>query len=152
MVLSSRGATLKQVARVCGPLTIEAVRQLAEHPDPALRTRLAAFVTEHEGFEALPGYRQRGRVIADFERLLAQSCGNPALELFVEAILAITRDAKYTEFQISHEQAAAIARCHRQIAEHVARGEADIAVVVAGRYAAMIVEWLPDLAAEGWLG
>jgi len=152
MVLGSRGATLKQVGMVSAPLTVEALRQLALHPDPVHRAKVAEFVAAHAGFENLPGHLERGRVIADFERLVGHLCGNPALELFVEAIRAITKDPKYAEFQISPAQAAAVAPCYRQLAEFVAQGEVELAVVVARRYTSMLTDWLPDIAAEGWVG
>lgn len=147
MVLSARRATLRQVAQVAAPLTVETIRMLAGNRDPQLRRRVAEYVQANAGFENLPDHRQRGRVIADFERLIADLAGNPALHLFVETIRTITRDPAYAGFQISKVQTAEVAACYRQLAQLIGEGEPEMATIVARRYVGMLVEWLPDVRA-----
>jgi DNA-binding FadR family transcriptional regulator len=143
MVLAARGATLKQIGEVAGPLTVEAVREVASNPNLAVRGRLLAFVAENEGFEKLPAW-ERGKVIADFERLVAHLSGNPALALFSEAIRALVRDPIFSSFRLSKAQAAEVAASYRSLAELIGKGETEMAVILARRYASMVVDWLPD--------
>jgi DNA-binding FadR family transcriptional regulator len=143
MVLAARGATLRQIAAVAGPLTVEAVREVAGHPIASVRARVAAFVEEHAGFEKLAA-AERGRVIADFERLIAQLSGNPALALFSEAIRALVREPAFATFRVTEAQAAKVADCYRSLAELITKGESEMAVILARRYALMVTEWLPE--------
>jgi GntR family transcriptional repressor for pyruvate dehydrogenase complex len=143
MVLAARGATLRQIAAVAGPLTVEAVRELADNPSPSVRARVAAFVEEHAGFEKL-AVAERSRVIANFERLIAHLSGNPALALFSEAIQALVREPVFSTFRVTQAQAAEVADCYRSLAALIAKGESEMAVILARRYALMVIEWLPE--------
>jgi DNA-binding FadR family transcriptional regulator len=143
MVLAAHGATLRQIAAVAGPLTVEAVREVANNPSTSVRASVAAFVEEHSGFEMLAA-AERSRVIADFERLIAHLSGNPALALFSEAIRALVRDPVFATFRVTQAQAAEVADCYRSLAALIAKGESEMAVILARRYALLVTEWLPE--------
>ena len=143
MVLAARGATLKQIAEAAGPLTIEAIREIANNPDAGVRAKVAAFVEEHAGFERLPA-SERGRVVANFERLVSQLSGNPALALFCEAFRALVREPVYSSYRQTRAQTTEVAECYRSLAELISKGESEMAVILARRYTRMLAEWLPD--------
>lgn len=150
MVLTTHGATLKQIAQAASALSVEGVRQLASHPNASVRAKVTEYLDAHAGFEKLADFRARARVIADFERLIAQLSGNPAIALFGEAIRALVREPAYAAFHVSEEQSAAIADAYQQMGQYIAQGDVEMAVLLAQRNSSRVTEWLPNIAPAYW--
>lgn len=146
--LNAQGATLSDINAACAPLVVEAARGVARHPAIAVRRQLLEFVDQHEGFEKADDPRVPLRVILEYEQLLAKLCGNPAIELIVNAMRDLVRDPRHGYFQMDRERAAIYAEFQRRLAEAVKAGDADMAVLVTQRHLGNIDKWLKDARVE----
>jgi GntR family transcriptional repressor for pyruvate dehydrogenase complex len=141
--LNAQGTTLLQLNDATGPVLIEAVGLLARNSNPAVRTRLIEFVNEHAGFEESDDERLHVKTILEFEQLIGQLCGNPALELMINVMRDLVRNPRHGYFRIDRKRARVYSEFSRRLARSVADGDAEMAMLIVKRHVEDIRAWLP---------
>ncbi|RQH05041.1 FadR/GntR family transcriptional regulator [Paraburkholderia dinghuensis] len=141
--LNSQGTTLQQIHNAFGPLVIEAAALAAGTANEATRSRLTDFVQSHDGFEELDDERLQMRVVLEFERLLGDICGNPAVALMLSVMRDLVRDPRFGNVGLTRDRARSYAEFHRKLAEAVRLGDADMARLFVRAHMAELARWKP---------
>ena len=141
--LNSQETTLEQIHDAFGPLVIEAAALAAGSVTEATRSRLAEFVHTHHGFEELDDERLQMRVVLEFETLLGNICGNPAVALMLSVMRDLVRDPRFGNVGLTRDRARSYAEFHRKLAEAVRLGDADMARLFVRAHMAELARWKP---------
>lgn len=141
--LNSQETTLHQIHDAFGPLVIEAAALAAGTATAATRSRLAEFVQSHQGFEELDDERLQMRVVLEFETLLGDICGNPAVALMLSVMRDLVRDPRFGNVGLTRDRARSYAEFHRKLAEAVRLGDADMARLFVRAHMAELARWKP---------
>jgi len=141
--LNSQGTTLQQIHDAFGPLVIEAAALAAGTATEKTRGRLAEFVQSHDGFEELNDERLQMRVVLEFETLLGDICGNPAVALMLSVMRDLVRDPRFGNVGLTRDRARSYAEFHRKLAEAVRLGDADMARLFVRAHLAELARWKP---------
>lgn len=142
--LNAQGTSMRQIHDVLAPLQTEAAWLIASNPDMKQRSRLIELVDswggeygEHANLEAVR------RALA-FERLLAACCGNPAIELMMNTMLDLVRDARRVEALRTEDRVGAYEAYQRRLAVAVLEGDSEMALLICRRYLGEVKAWLPN--------
>jgi GntR family transcriptional regulator, transcriptional repressor for pyruvate dehydrogenase complex len=141
--LNAQGTTLLQLNDATGPMLVEAARLLARNPDPRIRARLNEFVGAHAGFEDSADERTHVKVVLEFEQLIGELCGNPALELMINVMRDLVRNPRHGYFHIDRKRARVYSEFSKHLSRAVADGDADMASLIVKRHVDDIRSWLP---------
>ncbi|CAG4895710.1 FadR/GntR family transcriptional regulator [Paraburkholderia saeva] len=141
--LNSQETTLQQIHDAFGPLVIEAAALAAGTATEAARSRLAEFVQTHHGFEELDDERLQMRVVLEYETLLGNICGNPAVALMLSVMRDLVRDPRFGNVGLTRDRARSYAEFHRKLAEAVRLGDADMARLFVRAHLAELARWKP---------
>ena len=141
--LNSQETTLQQIHDAFGPLVIEAAALAAHSATEAARSRLAEFVQTYHGFEELDDERLQMRVVLEYETLLGNICGNPAVALMLSVMRDLVRDPRFGNVGLTRDRARSYAEFHRKLAEAVRLGDADMARLFVRAHLAELARWKP---------
>lgn len=144
--LSARTTTLQHVANAIGPVLEEAAALLAASNDTAAPRRLAAHVAANAGFDGSADEGLRVRAVREFETLVGELCGNPAIALLLHTLLDLVHSRHGDQVRLTRERAAVHATFHRQLLEAVQRGDPDIARLLTRRHVTTFAAGLPAAA------
>jgi DNA-binding FadR family transcriptional regulator len=140
--LHSQATTVQQVSGALAPLMIEAAGLLAAR-DAKSRAALGAFMREHESFEDADPKNQ-ARVVLEFDTLLGQLCGNPALALVLNVMRDLQRDPRHGTFGMTPERAQIYAAFHRRLVAAIDRGDSARARRIVADHHQKMAGWLPN--------
>lgn len=141
--LNSQETTLEQIHDAFGPLVVEAAALAANTATEATRSRLAEFVQSHLGFDELDDEKLQMRVVLEFETLLGDICGNPAVALMLSVMRDLVRDPRFGDVGLTRERAHSYAKFHRKLSEAVRLGDADMARLFVRAHMAELARWKP---------
>jgi len=145
VILSIKGTTLRQINDACGPLITEALISIARNADLEVRRRVQMFWLEASAhklefeFDA----HARARLVLDFERLIGELCGNPALTMMLNVMREIIRSHRYNYFDMNYQRTTEYLTFVEKAATAVLDGDIDICRVVCQRFFAKVNDWLP---------
>ena len=142
--LNAQGTTLQQISAATSPVVEEAAALLALAKDPSVCQRLADYQRSHAGFEESGDERHRVRVLLEFETLVGDLCGNPAVALVLNMMRDLVRDPRHGHFQVTNDMARVHAEFHEQLVAAVLLKDAEMARLLARRHLARISVWLPE--------
>lgn len=140
--LNARGTSMRDINDVIAPLQAEAARMVARHPERGVRSRLLEFL--HEGQHSGADAKHLMRRLLAFERLLAQTSGNPALGLVIEVLIDLMRDARRTRELRTSERVQAHEIYQLRLAQAIHEGNAEGAALICLRHGAEISRHLPE--------
>ena len=146
VLLSIKGTTLRQVNDACGPLITEALISIARNEDPEVRRRIRIFWLEASAhklefeFDA----HARARLVLDFERLIGELSGNPALMIMLNVMREIIRSQRYNYFDMNLHRTTEYLTFVEKVASAVLDGDIEICRVVCQRFFAKVNDWLPE--------
>lgn len=135
-------APLADVMSAVAMMRNEAVRAVAADPDVVVRARLREYMEEQRGFLETRDYRIIQRVVGGYNRLLAQLCRNPVLELFLEVVRKFANDERW-DAEFSTDEAATVRYVDYiyEQAEAIASGDVDRAADLAVRQGSVLERW-----------
>jgi len=139
--LTAKGTNLRQINEAFGSVLIEAACLVTRDGSEATHRAVADFVAANAGFENAEDERDRVRVVLEFERLLASSCGNPAIALMVNVILALVRDPRYSQFRLTRERARQYAEFHRRLVEAIRLCDVEMARLFTRAHISEVSKW-----------
>lgn len=146
VLLSTKGTTLRQVNDACGPLITEALASIARNDDPDVRRRVRIFWLEASArklefeFDA----HTRARLVLEFERLIGELSGNPALMMMLNVMREIIRSQRYNYFDMNLHRTTEYLTFVEKVASAVLDGDVEICRVVCQRFFAKVSDWLPE--------
>lgn len=143
--LNARGTNLQQISNAMSPILEEAAALLATSNDSTARYQLADFHRRNIGFEALPDHRQRLRIVLEFETLIGDLCGNPAMALMLNVMRDLVRDPRHASFGLLQEHARAHAEFHAGLVEAILKKDAEMARLLTRRHVVRVDSWLPAM-------
>ena len=142
--LRTKGTTLQQINEACGPLITEGLIIIAGNGDSGVRRRVHAFWTEASARNFESDARARARLVLDFEKLIGELCGNPALSMMLNVMREIIRSHQFDYFDMNVQRTTEYLTFVEKIATAVLDGDIDICRIVCQRFFAGVDNWLPD--------
>jgi len=142
--LSSQGTTLLQLHDASAPMMIEAARLVAGNPSVSIRRRLLDFLKTHASAEPGADAKTRLRMVLEFEQMVGKLSGNSAVELMLSVMRDLVRDPRYGDFRVNEERLAAYADFSQRLAQAVADGDVDMAVLITTRHTREVRSWLAN--------
>ena len=146
--LNAQGTTLQQMNDAVAPLLMEAVSLVANNSDAKVRRQLLQFVQHHavliEEEHALEDPKNFLRALLEFEQLIGKLARNPAIELMLNVMRDIVRDPRHGHFQMNAARVAVYAKFSRRLAQAVADGDSEMAMVIVKRYIKEVRSWFPE--------
>lgn len=145
--LNAQGTSMLHINDVVAPLQTEAVRLVALNPDVAVRRRLMEFVerdTQPHQTDGTVGGTRLIRRMVEFERLLVELAGNPAIQLVMNVMLDLVRDARRAQIFQTPERIGEYDQYQKRLAQAVLDGDSAVAVLICSRHVQETRRWLSD--------
>lgn len=146
--LNAQDTSMRHIYDVVAPLQTEAARLVALNPDIGVRGRLLEFIEKHREHEQASGVAPQSsahlRRMMEFERLLVDLAGNPAIALVMNVMLDLVRDARRVNAMQTAERIAAYDQYQTRLAQAVLEGDPAMAALICQRHLQEIRRWVPD--------
>ena len=145
--LSSQQPDSSELFEASSAIIEKAATLAASNPDSAARARLEEMLSREASVLQASDWPALSDVFHRFALTLGEISGNVVIRMFVDIILKIYR-ANASETILNAERAALLIDAHRELAQRVRSGDAEIAVIICQRIHQLTRSWLTEARRE----
>jgi GntR family transcriptional regulator, transcriptional repressor for pyruvate dehydrogenase complex len=143
--LRSQGATYTNMISAQLILGVECARLAAENGDPEQRVALRDFYKERVRDREHLSAADFVQVTVEFQRRVAELAGSPALKLFVDVLMDLSRgSAPIQRIYTDHTRQIQTFTRHEAVAQAIAAGDGKLAASRMRKHLETILNWVDD--------
>jgi len=141
--LSSQQPSSTELFEATSAIIEKAATLAASNPDSAARARLDTMLSREAQVLHASDWPALSDLFHRFALTLGEISGNTVIRMFVDIILKIYK-ANASETVLNAERAALLIDAHRELAQRVHSGDAEIAVIICRRINQLTRSWLTE--------